>query len=66
MIGCNPLSPPNDSALDEDIIDAIDAQQADLILTPEMQERVRSRLMQRISQCMSTHSPDPATDADAH
>lgn len=48
MIERTPLSPPNSLALDEDIIDAISAQQSDTILTPEMQERVRSRLLQRI------------------
>jgi anti-sigma factor ChrR (cupin superfamily) len=36
--------------MDREIVDAIDAQQTDSILTPEMQERVRNRLMQRIAQ----------------
>lgn len=43
-------------ALDQQIIDAIDALQTDSILTPEMQERVRGRLMQRIAQ---DHTPRP-------
>ena len=50
MIGSKPLSPPNESVLDEDLVDAIDAQQTDTIYTPEMQERVRDRLMHRIEQ----------------
>ena len=45
-----PPSEHNMSAMDQEIIDAIDAQQADTFLTPEMQERVRGRLMQRIAQ----------------
>jgi anti-sigma factor ChrR (cupin superfamily) len=50
MTASKPRSAPNTSAMDPEIIDAIDAQQTDSILTPEMQERVRSRLMQRIAQ----------------
>ncbi len=50
MTAGNPTSPPTSSAMDRQIIDAIDAQQTDSILTPEMQERVRDRLMQRIAQ----------------
>ena len=50
MIGSKPLSPPNESVLDEDLVDAIDAQQTNTIYTPEMQERVRGRLMHRIEQ----------------
>ena len=57
MIGSCPLSPPNDSALDEDIIDALDAQQTNAIGTVEMQERVRRRLMQRIERDGMNISP---------
>ena len=50
MTANKPPSAPTSSAMDREIIDGIDAQQTDSILTPEMQERVRNRLMQRIAQ----------------
>jgi len=60
MIESIPSSPPNSSALDEDVIEALDAQQTDTIHTPEMQERVRCGLMQRVEQdalCRSMRMP---------